>query len=44
VVKKEVVVVPSTEAFPMARLTLQVEIPMTLLMTNIPGLAVGEEC
>jgi hypothetical protein len=34
---KEVVVVSSTEAFSMAGLALQVEVPMTLVTANIPG-------
>jgi hypothetical protein len=41
---KEVVVVSSTEAFSMAGLALQVEVPMTLVTANIPGSTVWEEC
>jgi hypothetical protein len=46
VVKKKVdaaaVSVSSKEAFPMARLALQLEVPMAAF--SIPGLKVGEEC
>jgi hypothetical protein len=43
-VKKEVVAVSSTEAFPMAGLALQVEVPMASATSSIPGPTVGVEC
>jgi hypothetical protein len=47
VVKKKVVAaeasVSSTEAFPTVGLALQLEVP-TVVMVNIPGQKVGEEC
>jgi hypothetical protein len=41
-VNKKVAAVSSTEAFLMAGLALQVEVPTAA--ANIPGLIVGEEC
>jgi hypothetical protein len=45
VAKKKVVAVSSTEAFPMAGLALQVEVPTASAMAaSITGLTVGDEC
>jgi hypothetical protein len=41
---KKVVVVSSTETFPMVGLALQVEVPTASVMASIPGLTVGQEC
>jgi hypothetical protein len=43
-VKKEIDVVPSMEAFPMAGLALQVVVRTTSVTTSISSPTVGEEC